>query len=152
VFLRDVRNFFLFKEGSERIDSRGASGLAADVSATLIEPVIEGHRIIADATVTNRGTAIWLPSDVEFGGVAIGAHLHDATGKLITFDLHWERLTEPPREIAPGETVHVRMSLPPRTAGRYTLEIDCVAAGVAWFAQLGSRPAHLALEVARTDV
>ncbi|MEA2328240.1 MAG: hypothetical protein QOE68_3199, partial [Thermoanaerobaculia bacterium] len=152
TFLRDVRSFFLFKEGSERIDSRSSSGLAADVAATLIEPVVEGRPIMIDAIVTNRGTAIWLPSDVQFGGVALGAHLHDAAGKLITFDLHWERLTEPPREVAPGETVHVRMALPPQPAGRYTLEIDCVAAGVAWFAQLGSRPAQLALEVARADV
>ena len=152
VFLRDVRSFFLFKEGSERIDSRSPSGLAAEVTATLIEPVIEGRPIVVDATVTNRGIATWLPSDAQFGGVALGAHLHDVAGKLITFDLHWERLTEPPREIAPGETVRVRMSLPPQPAGRYTLEIDCVAAGVAWFAQLGSRPAQLALEVARADV
>jgi SAM-dependent methyltransferase len=152
VFLRDVRNFFLFKEGTERIDSRSPSGLIANVAATIIEPVIEGHPIIVDATVTNRGTAIWLPSDVQFGGVALGAHLHDVSGKLITFDLHWERITEPPREIAPGETVRVRMSLPAQPAGGYTLEIDCVAAGVAWFAQLGSRPARLALEVARADV
>jgi SAM-dependent methyltransferase len=152
VFLRDVRNFFLFKEGTERIDSRSPSGLAADIAATLIEPVIEGNPIVVDASVTNRGTATWLPSDAQFGGVALGAHLHDITGKLITFDLHWERLTEPPREIAPGETVRVRMSLPPQAAGRYSLEIDCVAAGVAWFAQLGSRPAQLPLEVARADV
>jgi SAM-dependent methyltransferase len=152
VFLRDVRSFFLFKEGTERIDSRSPSGLAADVAATIVEPVVEGRPIIVDATVTNRGTAIWLPSDIQFGGVALGAHLHDVAGKLITFDLHWERLTEPPREIAPGETVRVRMSLPPQTVGSYTLEIDCVAAGVAWFAQLGSRPAQLALEVVRADV
>jgi hypothetical protein len=152
VFLRDVRSFFLFKEGTERIDSRGPSGLAAEVVATIIEPVVEGRPIIIDATVANRGAAIWLPSDIQFGGVALGAHLHDAGGKLITFDLHWERLTEPPREIAPGETVRVRMSLPPQPAGRYTLEIDCVAAGVAWCAQLGSRPAQLALEVVRADV
>jgi SAM-dependent methyltransferase len=152
AFLRDVRSFFLFKEGTERIDSRSPSRLAADVAATLIEPVIEGQPIIVEANVTNRGAAIWLASDDQFGGVALGAHLHDITGKLITFDLHWERLTEPPREIAPGETVRVRMSLPAQSAGRYTLEIDCVAAGVAWFAQLGSRPAQLALEVARADV
>jgi hypothetical protein len=44
------------------------------------------------------------------------------------------------------------MSLPPQSAGRYSLEMDCVAAGVAWFAQLGSRPAQLALEVVRADV
>jgi ubiquinone/menaquinone biosynthesis C-methylase UbiE len=152
MFLRDVRSFFLFKEGTERIDSRSRSGLAAEVVAAMIGPVIEGRPIIVDAVVTNVGSAIWLPSDLPFGGVALGAHLHDVSGKLITFDLHWERLTEPPREIAPGETVRVRMSLPPQAAGRYVLEIDCVAAGVAWFAQLGSRPAQLALEVARADV
>jgi SAM-dependent methyltransferase len=152
VFLRDVRNFFLFKEGSERVDSRSPSGLAAEVVAALIEPAVEGRPILVDATVTNRGTAIWLPSDAQFGGVALGTHLYDGTGRLITFDLHWERLTDPPREIVPGETVHVRMSLPPQTPGRYTLEIDCVAAGVAWFAQLGSRPLQLALEVVRGDV
>jgi SAM-dependent methyltransferase len=152
VFLRDVRSFFLFKEGTERIDSRSPSGLASEVVARIIQPAVEGTLILVDATVTNRGTAIWLPSDIQFGGVALGAHLHDITGKLITFDLHWERLTEPPREIAPGETVRVRMSLPPQGAGRYTLEIDCVAAGVAWFAQLGSRPAQLVLEVVRADV
>jgi hypothetical protein len=44
------------------------------------------------------------------------------------------------------------MSLPPQTAGKYVLEIDCVAAGVAWFAQLGSQPAQLPLEVIRADV
>jgi hypothetical protein len=89
VFLRDVRNFFLFKKGTERIDSRSPSGLAAEIDAAFIDRVVEGNRIVVDATVTNRGTATWLPSDAQFGGVALGAHLHDITGKLITFDLHW---------------------------------------------------------------
>jgi ubiquinone/menaquinone biosynthesis C-methylase UbiE len=152
-FLRAVRNFFLFKEGTERIDSRGAAGLAsAVVAAIATSPVREGQPIVVEATVTNRGEAIWLPSDAQQGGVAAGAHLHDADGKLLTFDLHWERLTDPPREIVPGETVTVRMSLPPLQAGRYVLEIDCVAAGVAWFAQLGSQSAQLPLEVVRADV
>ncbi len=153
AFLRDVRSFFLYKEGSERVDSRNVAGLACDVSATLVSsPAIEGEPILVDATVTNRGTAIWLPSNAPFGGVAVGAHLHDEAGKLITFDLHWESLTEPPREIAPGESASVRMSLGSRRAGRYLLEVDCVSAGVAWFAQLGSQPARLALEVAPADV
>ncbi|MEA2338469.1 MAG: hypothetical protein QOE82_2476 [Thermoanaerobaculia bacterium] len=152
-FLRAVRNFFLFKEGSERLDSRSAAGLASEVAATIVtSPVVEGQPIVVEATITNRGEAIWLASDAGPGAVAVGAHLHDANGKLITFDLQWERLTAPPREIAPGETVTVRMSLPPQKAGRYVLEIDCVAAGVAWFAQLGSQPAQLALEVVAPDV
>jgi hypothetical protein len=44
------------------------------------------------------------------------------------------------------------MTLPPLAAGRYLHEIDCVAASVAWFAQLGSQPAQLPLEVIRADV
>jgi SAM-dependent methyltransferase len=153
TFLRNVRSFFLYKEGSERIDSRSASGLACEIAATLLtSPAVAGQPIVVEAAVTNRGTAIWLPSDAPSGGVAIGSHLHDAAGKLITFDLHWERLTDPPREIAPGEMTRVRMSLPAQSPGRYLLEIDCVSAGVAWFAQLGSQPARLTVDVVRADV
>jgi SAM-dependent methyltransferase len=152
-FLRNVRSFYLFKDGTERLDSRSTAGLTSEVTATLVtSPAIEGQPIIVDATVTNRGTAIWLPSDAPFGSVSVGAHIHDDAGKLITFDLHWQRLTDPPREIAPGETVNIRMSLPPQPGGRYLLEIDCVAAGVSWFAQLGSQPAQLPVEVVRADV
>ncbi len=152
-FLRDVRSFFLFKEGVERDDSRRATGLACDIAAALVtSPVVEGQPIVIDATVTNRGTATWLPSDAPAGGVALGAHLHDDAGKLITFDLHWERLTDPPREILPGVTARVRVSLPPQPPGRYVLEIDCVASGVSWFAQLGSRPARVPVDVIRADV
>jgi len=152
-FLRAVRSFFLFKEGSERLDSRSTAGLTCDVAASLVaSSVVEGQPIVVDATVTNRGTAIWLSSNAPFGGIAVGVHLHDDAGKLINFDFHWERMTDPPREIAPGETASVRMSLPPQPPGRYLLEIDCVSAGVAWFAQLGSQPVQLAVEVVRADV
>ncbi|HSY52380.1 MAG TPA: methyltransferase domain-containing protein [Thermoanaerobaculia bacterium] len=153
VFLRDVRSFFLFKEGSERVDSRSGAGLACDIAATLVSsPAIEAQPIVVDATVTNRGAAIWLPADAPFGGVALGAHLYEEGGKLITFDLHWERLTNPLREISSGETVRVRMTLPSQVAGRYLIEVDCVSSGVSWFAQLGSQPARLAVEVIPGDV
>lgn len=153
AFLRDVRHFFLFREGSERLDSRSATGLACEIAATLVtSQAIDGQPVMIDATVTNRGTATWMASNEPVGGVALGVHLYNEAGKLIKLDLHWERLTDPPREIAPGETVQVRMSLPPLDPGRYLFEIDCVAAGVAWFAQLGSQPARLALNVIRADV
>ncbi len=153
AFLRNVRHFFLYREGSERLDSRSAAGLACEIAASFVtSPAIEGQPITIDATVTNRGTATWLASNEPVGGVALGVHLYSETGKLIKLDLHWERLTDPPCEIAPGETVHVRMSLPGQSAGKYLFEIDCVAQGVAWFAQLGSQPARLALDVIRADV
>lgn len=153
AFLRNVRSFYLYREGSERQDSRSAAGLVSEIVATLVgTPAIEGQPILIDATVTNRGTATWLRSNDPVGGVALGVHLYDGAGKLIKLDLHWENLTDPPREIAPGETVQVHMSTPGQRAGTYRFEIDCVAQGVAWFAQLGSQPARLALDVVRADV
>ena len=153
AFLRNVRSFFLYREGSERLDSRSAEGLASEIAATLVtSPATEGQPVIIDATATNRGSATWLASNEPVGGVALGVHLYDGNGKLIKLDLHWERLTDPPREIAPGETVHVRMSIPAQSTGKYLFEIDCVAQGVAWFAQLGSQPARLALDVLPADV
>ncbi len=65
----------------------------------------------------------------------------------MTFDFHVEPLTDPPREILPGETVRCRVTLPPIAAGRYRLELDCVASQVTWFAQVGSRPATVIVEV-----
>jgi hypothetical protein len=43
--------------------------------------------------------------------------------------------------------VSVEIALPPRPCGRYAIEIDCVAADVGWFGQLGSRPARVDVEV-----
>jgi SAM-dependent methyltransferase len=146
-FMRDVRSFFLIKAGEERVDSRSASGLACEISAPPSISAREGERIAIDVAVTNSGTATWLPSDNPAGGVALGTHIYDRAGKLITFDVHWERLTEPPREIAPGETLNVHVSLPPQGAGQYIVELDCVASRVTWFAQAGSHPRRVELDV-----
>jgi ubiquinone/menaquinone biosynthesis C-methylase UbiE len=147
AFLRNVRSFYLYREGSERLDSRSAAGLECEIAATLAAPAIDGHALLIETTVTNRGTATWLASNEPVGGVALGVHLYDAAGKLLKLDLHWQDLTDPPREIEPGETVQVRMGIPPLGAGKYLLEIDCVSQGVSWFAQLGSQPARLTVDV-----
>jgi SAM-dependent methyltransferase len=148
TFLRHVRTFTLVKAGSARSDSRTPDGLACDVRATLATAAVEGQPLAVDAIVTNTGTATWLPSDAPLGGVALGTHLYDASGTLITFDFHCEPLTSPVREIPPGETIRCRMTLPPLAAGEYRLDVDCVSAHVTWFAQAGSRPASLKVDVA----
>ena len=101
-------------------------------------------------TVTNSGEAVWLMPDAEYGGVSVGVHVYDAAGKLLEFDCVRQRLADPPREISPGETVTCRLALPPRPAGRYILEVDCVASKVTWFAQVGSTPARVAVDVVAT--
>jgi SAM-dependent methyltransferase len=143
AFLRHVRTFFLYREGAERVDSRSVDALACRVEATARELATGSQPTVVDVTVTNTGRAVWLAPDAEYGGVAVGVHVYDQAGQLLEFDLVRQRLTDPPREIAPGETVTCRLVLPPRAPGRYILEIDCVAARVTWFAQIGSAPARL---------
>ena len=141
VFVRDVRHFFLMREGEEPADSRGVAGLACGIRARLAHPPVAGPPWVVEADVTNTGTARWLPADVEYGGVKLGAHLYDATGVLLEFDLAAQPLTSPPRAILPGETVVCALTMPAQPPGRYRLEIDCVASRVTWFAQVGSQPA-----------
>jgi len=140
-FLRDVRNFVMTKGGEERVDSRTIHGLACAITVTPAAAPRAGEPLLFDAVVTNSGSATWLPSDARFGGVALGAHLYDAKGALLNFDLHWQPLGDPPREIEPGESIDVRVTLPALAAGRYRIEFDCVAAEVTWFAQVGARGA-----------
>lgn len=98
------------------------------------------------AIVTNTGTALWLPSGEPSGGVLLGSHLYDASGALVNFEFHAEPLGEA-GAIAPGQTLRVRVTLPPLAAGHHRIEFDCVAAQVTWFAQRGSRPAVLEFDV-----
>ena len=95
---------------------------------------------MVDAIVTNTGTATWLPSNAPRGGVALGTHLYDASGALVSFDFHTEPLTDPPREIASGETVRVRVTLPPIGPGPLPPR-----------ARLRRRPRHL-VRAGRLDV
>jgi SAM-dependent methyltransferase len=148
-FLRHVRSFFLVKDGVERVDSRTPTGLACEIRATLATATpTAGQPVVIDAIVANTGAATWLASNVSPGGVALGTHLYDAGGALVTFDLHCEALTDPPRDVAPGDTVRCRVTVPPMRAGQYRVELDCVAAQVTWFAQAGSPTTVVTIDVA----
>ena len=148
VFLRNARTFFLTKSGAERVDSRRADGLACHIHVAPIEHAVRaGAPIVIDALLTNTGTSTWLPWTADRGGVGCGAHLYDGSGTLVEFDAGVSPIGDSPREVAPGETVAVRVQVPPQPAGRYIVELDCVAAHVSWFAPLGSRPARVTIAV-----
>jgi 2-polyprenyl-3-methyl-5-hydroxy-6-metoxy-1,4-benzoquinol methylase len=147
TFLRHVRSFFLVKGGAAQPDSRSIEGLACDIRLTAPVDVRARKATDVDVLVTNTGAATWLASGTEPGGVALGSHLYDASGALLSFDFQTAPLTNPPRDIAAGEAVSCRLTLPPLEPGRYRIELDCVAAHVAWFAQAGSRPASITIEV-----
>jgi SAM-dependent methyltransferase len=141
AFMHNVRVFFLIKDGEAPLDSRHADGLACTVEARLVDPT---H---VHVVARNAGRALWLPSGVEPGAVNLGCHLYDAEGKLIRLDHAWADLTPDKRAVAPGETVETTMTLPPLDPGRYEIEVDLVASRVGWFAQFGSEPARMTVEV-----
>src|SRR5262249_724632 len=145
--LRHVRSFYLVKQGAARADSRSAAGLACDIRASIADVGPSGS-VAIEAVVTNTGTATWLPSGTSPGGVALGAHLYDESGGLESFDFQTWPLTDAPREIAPGEVVTRRVTLPKVAPGRHRVELDCVAEHVTWFAQAGSRTVVMTLNVA----
>jgi hypothetical protein len=146
-FLRHVRSFYLLKGGDVRADSRSAEGLACDIRAEANAGASKAGVLVIDAIVTNTGTAVWLAAGTSSGGVSLGAHLYDASGALLAFDFRTQPLTDPPRDIAPGEAVSLRLTLPSLEPGRYRLELDCVAEQVTWFAQAGSRPVTMTVTV-----
>jgi hypothetical protein len=148
VFQRDVRNFFLFKAGSEPLDSRATDGLAASIEVIEVpERVVEGQTFALDVAVTNTGQARWLAAEAEYGGVRVGAHLYGSSGRVLNFDFHTEPLTDPSRPVEPAETIRRRITLPALSAGQYEIEVDCVASHVTWFAQTGSKTAIVRIEV-----
>lgn len=144
-FMRDVRNFFLYQSGEEVSDSRRSEGLAHTITAPQAISAASGTPIEFDVTVVNSGTASWLPSAREFGGVSLGVHLLNAAGDVIAFDHHWQAISA--SNVASGAELHVHVTMPPLDAGAYVLELDMVANRVAWFAQLGSAARRVRLNV-----
>jgi hypothetical protein len=152
TFLRNIRNFVLVREGVERDDSRSAAGLACEIDARLVGDAVEGAPIVVRVIVTNVGSAIWLPRTAEYGGVSLGVHVFDGGGRLIRTDVLSNALKEGWQEVGPGEIVTLDVTVPAQPAGRYVIEVDCVADQVGWFAQLGSHPARLELVVREKGV
>jgi SAM-dependent methyltransferase len=134
--MNNVRDFFLVKRGLEAVDSRTASALRCTIASAVLR---EGR---VDVTVVNSGQATWLPSSAPVGGVAVGCHLFDAEGRLVRLDFTRAALDG---HVGPGETVSVKIELPPLPPGAHTLEIDCVAEGITWFSVQGSATKRLAL-------
>lgn len=145
VFLRNVRDFVLVKEGTERDDSRSVRGLACEIHARVDGPARDREPIRISVRATNTGSAVWLPRSAGVGGVSIGIHVFGAAGALVLNEVLETPLAA--GEVPPGEHAAVSINVPPLSRGRYAIEIDCVADRVGWFGQLGSRPARVAIEV-----
>lgn len=104
-----------------------------------------GHEEVLRFRVTNRSTeAIPFRASRE-RGVHLGAVLRPAAGgEPERIDL---RSGFVDLELAPGASTELELPLPPLAPGRWELHVDLVDEQVKWFADMGSEPLSLALDV-----
>lgn len=148
--MEDTRLFFLQKSALAAVmDSRTRAGLAAKLEVKPASTTVkEGAMLNAQVGVTNSGAATWLPRSAARGGVMLGCHLLDASGRLIDLDYFRHPLTPGEgRSIAPGESVTVEVSMPVPGRGSYLLDWDLVAEAVGWFSTRGMVPVRVKIEV-----
>ena len=97
--------------------------------------------------VQNTGQTRWLAhaNRSGVGQVRLGLSLLDSEGRLRQLDFGRCSLA---RDVAPGEEVRIEGEVPPLPdAGRYLLRFDLVAEGVSWFADRGTIPYAVPIEV-----
>lgn len=77
--------------------------------------------------------------------IVLGNHWLDEAGGMIRQDDGRAML---PRVVLPGETVDLTLDVnTPAVAGRYTLELDLVQEGIAWFKSKGAQTLRLPVEI-----
>jgi hypothetical protein len=108
---------------------------------------LEGQRAGVSTRVRirleNAGTAPWRSRGRE--GVQLAYHWLDPLGNAIVWD---GSRTAFPDLVAPGEAVELESTLvAPRPPGRYRLAFDLVEEFRFWFAEVGSTPLDLPVEV-----
>jgi SAM-dependent methyltransferase len=148
-FLGERRTFFLYKGARPESSAAYRAGLLAAVS---VEPraaaAPAGATVALAVTAVNSGASTWRPHGAGVGGVSVGVHLYDAHGAILRHSYHWEPLTPGDGSpVAPGGTVTREINVPVPPPGRYLLEVDLVAADVAWFGLNGSATPRVALTV-----
>jgi hypothetical protein len=97
----------------------------------------------ARVRLENAGSAPWRSRGRE--GVQLAYHWLDPLGNAIVWD---GTRTALPGVVRPGETVELESSLlAPRPPGRYRLAFDLVEEFRFWFAELGSAPLEVPVDV-----
>jgi len=102
-----------------------------------------GEKTRVRLALRNAGTAPWRSRGWD--GVQLSYHWLDDRGNPIV----WEGIRcSFERPVEPGESLELELDvLPPRPPGRYRLAFDLVEEHRFWFAEIGSMPLELELEV-----
>ena len=141
--LQNRRMFVMHKAGQEVPDSREATGLAAELTMTGV--TIERHEgtvtVAGTCRARNTGRNRWLPMSAGQGAVLVGLRLGSGDRPA---DDHGRAPLPGDMVVAPGDTVEVpfRTAVPAVRPGDppLRLEVDLVAEGIAWFAEISGHP------------
>ena len=100
-------------------------------------------RAIVEVSVQNVSPLSWQSEPRQ--PVMLGNHWFDEEGKMIRQD---DGRTMLPQVVQPGEKVGLALDVKtPPVAGRYTLELDLVQEGIAWFKDKGAQTLRLPVEI-----
>ncbi len=133
---------FSFQKGSTQLDSRTAEGLSHTLKADATQLEMQtGVPFWINLQISNTGDAIWLHGEgTETGIVNVGTQKIDpATGAQIGEHARFHL----PRDIAPGESIEIKIHIILREPGHFQLRLDLVSELVCWFHQRGSEPVLL---------
>ncbi|HEX9269456.1 MAG TPA: N-acetylmuramoyl-L-alanine amidase [Candidatus Limnocylindria bacterium] len=98
-----------------------------------VPPIGLGQTVIVPVTVTNTGQGIF-PTQIA-NLVDLGYHWYDSAGRIAVWDGLRTRL---PNDLASGQSAVVQAQVQsPPNGGSYTLRVDLVQEGVAWFSTRG---------------
>lgn len=120
------------------------TGLRAAYGGIAPGALLAGASTQLTVAVTNTGVAPWPASGDH--PVRLSYHWFAADGSVAMWD--GGRAQPFAADIAPGETVRVELPLAaPTRSGRYTLRLDLVQEGIAWFSDDGVVPGDAAYTV-----
>jgi hypothetical protein len=129
-------------------DSRAPGVLRAEFSLRSSPPrqLEPGAKLEIPLTIRNAGDTLWLTGQTVRAGVVMpGVRVIDERGEIVS-ELHGQPLL--PRAVAPGQSIEMELQLTaPTIPGQYTINIDLVDQHVCWFAERGSQPLVVLLEV-----
>jgi hypothetical protein len=121
-----------------------AGPLAVRWLAYELPPLRAGAETSVRVSLRNAGTAPWRSRGRE--GVQLSYHWLDDRGNALVWDGPRTALA---RAVAPGEEAELALPVrAPRPPGRYRLAFDLVEEHRFWFAEVGSQPLELEVEVA----
>lgn len=108
---------------------------------TLVPPgrgeLAPGGPADVDVLVRNTGREPWPPSPQSALGIAARWRMSDGAPAAVA------TVAPLPQSVEPGQEIRVSLSFrAPAEPGRWTLEVDVVDEGVAWFSERGSTPAR----------